>query len=263
MSKKFFMFMSSVLTILLMYNIFALTAPSVFYPNTTGIRLNNGTEINWSASSDEDVVKYNLFYSNDSGINWFPIVYNMGYINYLNDSNTEENLTFSGNQNQTVYIDVPKLANITSAKINLTGLIIPPFTKTYDSFLDEDEGDDNANYGYDALSFGRFVTAEGTPIDLYFLIYSPPDANISKLELLLGGQGGTPESANITYNIYIAETDGYLSGDPIDDNTTAYTKIKSKFNMSAEWGDVNNVFVNISFDNSYVTDSSKKYLLWD
>jgi len=240
------------------------TNPTITYPNSTGIIINTSTELNWSASTDadNDIIKYNLFYSNNSGTTWTSLLLNYGYENKLNDSNTARNLSFSGNQNQTIYISIPKAANITNAVLNLTGFFIPPFTKAYDSFLDEDEGDDSATFSYDALSFGRFVSAEGIPIDLYFLIYSPSDANISKIELLLGGQSRTPYNASIIYNVYIAETDSYLSGDPIDDNTTSYTLLKSNFNMSDEWGDINNVFANISLDTAYTMDSSKKYLFW-
>ncbi|MCK4521537.1 MAG: hypothetical protein KAU20_03105, partial [Nanoarchaeota archaeon] len=99
------------------------TAPTVLYPDG-GEVIADGTETNWSASTDPegDIVKYYLSYSNDSGVSWYSIVSDWGYINYLNDSSTSKNLTFGGNENKTVYVDIPKVANLTSAKIDLTGI---------------------------------------------------------------------------------------------------------------------------------------------
>jgi len=185
-------FLISLLTIFLISSIFSLTPPTMFYPDSEGITVNTGTEMNWSASTGSgEIIKYNLFYSNDSGTNWYEIILNNGYVNSLNDTNTEENITFSGDGNQTIYVEIPKYANITSATINLTGLIIPPFTEIYNSYLDEDEADGETDGSADASTLGRIATAEGAPSDLYNLIYSPPNGKLWFFSLRLREEKGT------------------------------------------------------------------------
>lgn len=263
MNKRNFLLMF-ITFIFIISNILALTPPKIFYPNSTGIRINLGTEINWSESiGSGEIVKYNLFYSNNSGINWNTLILNSGYINYLNNSNSNENITFSGNENQTIYIDIPKYSNITKAKLNLTGygFISEPFVKIYDSLVDEPESDGSATSSYQAISFGRVVTNyPGT--EIYLLINNSPNVNADKVEILLGPDSNNPHLKDIVYNVNIAEANDYLTGDPSDDNTTAYTRVKTNFACSEEWGDIGNVYRNISFDNTYQLNSSKRYILW-
>ena len=59
-----------------------------------------------------------------------------------------------------------------------------------------------------------------------------------------------------------AEIASYLSGDPIDDNITAYTKVKSNLACSDDWGNSQNVYKNITFDTTFPLDSSKNYVIW-
>lgn len=248
------------LLLVLIGNIFALTQPQLFYPNSTGIRINTGIEINWSSSSGSgEIIKYNIFYSNNSGTNWYNIFLNWGYINQLNNSNIEENITFWGDENQTRYIEIPKIANITSSKLNLTGYFSNQ-NMLYNSTTSEPESDGQVDQASTGFSLGH---RDGDDyIELYLLIDTPPDANISAIEHRTL-RVGTPENLNIMYNINIAETDGYLSGDPSDDNTSAYSTVKSNFNVSS-WGSNSTWGLqrSVILDNDYTMNSSKKYLLW-
>ena len=80
--------------------------------------------INWTSSSDlnKDFVRYFLQYSNNSGVNWTDIISNYGYENRINDSLTSKQITFNGKENKTIYIRLPKKANITYAQLDLTGV---------------------------------------------------------------------------------------------------------------------------------------------
>lgn len=97
---------------------------TIISPNG-GEELNESATISWTESVDpnNDFVRYFLQYSNDSGTNWFNIISNYGFENKLNDSSTEKELTFSGNETQTVYLRVPKNATVTYAKFKLGGYL--------------------------------------------------------------------------------------------------------------------------------------------
>lgn len=253
---------SLILVIIFAASIFALTQPTLIYPSGSGIVIGNWTEINWTASTDSsNIIRYHLFYSNNSGTNWYSIISNYGYITSLNDTNTSENITFSGNENNTLYIDIPKVANITSAKINITGyqIVMGPYNKLYDSFQDEGESDGNEDLSSSQISFGRIGSYN--PVEVYLLVNNSPSGEINQLELFIGPAYNNPAAKNIIYNINIAETDGFLTGNQ-DDNTTPYTGVKSNFAMSEEWGTINNVYKNMTFDTSFVMNSSKKYVVW-
>ena len=79
--------------------------------------------INWTISTDpnNDFVRYDLDYSNNSGVNWYNLIQNYGYENKLNDSSPNVTLNYIGNENKTVYLRIPKNSNVLSAKIDLTG----------------------------------------------------------------------------------------------------------------------------------------------
>jgi len=109
-------------------------------------------------------------------------------LNCLNDSFTTENLTFTGNQNQTVYLDIPKIARIINASLNLTGNTSSPnifgngsdgnliFTTTTKSYGNLASGTDynvsgntlylNLNKEYNFINFtlgaGTILTANQT-----------------------------------------------------------------------------------------------------
>ena len=97
--------------------------------NTTLIGPNGGGTfdkqvlINWTISTDpnNDFVRYDLDYSNNSGVNWYNLIQNYGYENKLNDSSPNVTLNYIGNENKTVYLRIPKNSNVLSAKIDLTG----------------------------------------------------------------------------------------------------------------------------------------------
>lgn len=97
--------------------------PIILYPNGGETIYTDLMTINWTVSidPDNDFVRYFLQYSNNSGTNWFNIISNYGYENKLNDSSTGKELIFSGNENKTVYLRIPKNAKVTSAKLDLTG----------------------------------------------------------------------------------------------------------------------------------------------
>lgn len=239
----------------------ALTQPSIIYPNSTGIIVDTNITINWTVSADSDnIIKYHLFYSNDSGVNWNLISNNVGYIDSFNDTDNVKNISFSGNENYSFYISVPKIANINDAKLNITGHqnISGPYTQLYNSFSDESQSDGSEDGSADQISFGRISAYY--PIETYLLIDTPPDGEITMLELLMGPASNSPASKNIVYNINIAEAGGFLSGQ--NDNTSAYTRVKSNFAMSEEWGTINNVYKNMTFDTPYTMNSSKKYVIW-
>jgi len=52
----------------------------------------------------------------------------------LNDTSTVKNLTFTGDENQTVYLKIPKHANVTSAYLNLSGFLGYEFDDTEDEW---------------------------------------------------------------------------------------------------------------------------------
>ena len=55
-------------------------------------------------------------------------------INQFNNSLTTENLTFTGNENITRYLNIPKNASVASAFLNLSGFLSEEGTYTGDSF---------------------------------------------------------------------------------------------------------------------------------
>lgn len=57
-------------------------------------------------------------------------------LNKLNDSSSSTNLNFNGSQNQTVYLDIPKFANVTSAILNIFGKNLNNNLVTYFKFED-------------------------------------------------------------------------------------------------------------------------------
>ena len=97
---------------------------TIIYPNG-GEFLSEAIIVNWTqpGDPDNDAVWYFLEYSNNSGVNWFNLVSSYGYENKLNDSSTNKELTFSGNENKTVYLRIPKNATVTKAKLNLGGYL--------------------------------------------------------------------------------------------------------------------------------------------
>jgi len=97
----------------------------VFHPNESKIfDINSSIKINWTSSVDidNDFIRYFLQYSNDSGGNWTDITSNYGYENKLNDSATEKTLAFTGNENKTIYIRLPKKAKVSYARFDFLGL---------------------------------------------------------------------------------------------------------------------------------------------
>ena len=54
--------------------------------------------------------------------NWTNIISNYGYENKLNDSSTEKELTFSGDEDKTIYVRIPKKAKVSYASFDITGL---------------------------------------------------------------------------------------------------------------------------------------------
>lgn len=119
------------------------TNSTIIYPNGGEIFDANSTiPIEWtlSADPDNDFVTYSLSYSNDSGVNWFNIVSDYGYENKLNDSSTEKDIAFSGNENKTVYASIPKSAHVTDAYLDLSGWL-----KNVNAFLDNGSGNGNLN----------------------------------------------------------------------------------------------------------------------
>jgi hypothetical protein len=111
---------------------YTLTVPYLNAPsNPTIIHPNGGEEfsqgelvtINWSQSNDldGDYVSYLLEYSDDSGVSWNTIILDYGFEDEFDDGETEKRLTYEGNDDQTVYIRIPKNAEVLSAEIDLTG----------------------------------------------------------------------------------------------------------------------------------------------
>jgi parallel beta-helix repeat protein len=82
-------------------------------------------KINWTLSndSDKDFVRYFLDYSSDSGSSWSEIISDLGYDNSLADDSTTKTLDYSGNENKTIYLRIPKNATVASAKFDITGLV--------------------------------------------------------------------------------------------------------------------------------------------
>ncbi|MEN9626327.1 MAG: hypothetical protein RL557_655, partial [archaeon] len=107
------------------YSVIASSGSYIKHPNgNEKFNLSSIVAINWTLSNDSenDFVRYFIEYSNNSGTNWTSIISNYGYENTFNDSTTQKTLTFSGNENKTVYVRIPKKANVTYARIDLGGL---------------------------------------------------------------------------------------------------------------------------------------------
>lgn len=100
------------------------STPTIIHPNG-GEQFNVGdiVIINWSQSNDPDgsYVSYLLEYSDDSGVSWNSIISDYGYEDEFDDGETEKRLTYEGNDDQTVYIRIPKNAEVLNAEIDLTG----------------------------------------------------------------------------------------------------------------------------------------------
>ncbi|MFH1181752.1 MAG: S8 family serine peptidase [Candidatus Woesearchaeota archaeon] len=99
------------------------TATTILNPNGGNIFGNNTIiEIEWTPSYDPDewFVRYFLDYSNNSGTSWTNLVSNYGFKNTLNDSSSEKSVIFSGNENKTVYLRLPKNSEVLSATVDLT-----------------------------------------------------------------------------------------------------------------------------------------------
>lgn len=98
--------------------------PTIIHPNG-GEEFSQGelVTINWSQSNDPDgdYVIYLLEYSDDSGVSWNTIILDYGFEDEFDDGETENRLTYEGNDDQTVYIRIPKNAEVLSAEIDLTG----------------------------------------------------------------------------------------------------------------------------------------------
>ncbi len=77
--------------------------------------------INWTQSIDPEggFVRYHIQYSKDSGINWQDILSNYGYENKFNNNLTQKELNFSIGENYTLYIRLPKRANISLATLRI------------------------------------------------------------------------------------------------------------------------------------------------
>jgi len=106
------------------YNSQPPTDPTLIYPNGGQTLLkSNLVTINWSLSTDPDnwFTSYSLDYSNNSGTTWYSIVSDYGYQNKLNDSSLQKTLNYAGNENKTIYIKIPKVANVKRATFDLTG----------------------------------------------------------------------------------------------------------------------------------------------
>lgn len=82
--------------------------------------------VTWTQSNDYagDYIAYNLQYSNNSGTSWYNIISNYGYENKLNDSSNQTSLTFTGNQNKTIYLRLPKNSKVNSARLDLAGALL-------------------------------------------------------------------------------------------------------------------------------------------
>ncbi len=109
-----------------------------FYSNINGTFLANGTKTitgpnNSTTKTINNISIGNyiwnyLVYDNDSHWSWAwngPFSFSVtvpGLINTFSDGNAEETLEYNQTGNQTVYIKIKKNANVTSAKLNLTGL---------------------------------------------------------------------------------------------------------------------------------------------
>jgi outer membrane protein assembly factor BamB len=100
--------------------------PNIIYPVGGASLVGNYVEINWTQSIDllNNLIMYNLQYSNNSGSSWYQIKSNYGYENKLNTSLDSANLTFIGNEDKTVYLRIPKNAKVRNAKLNLEGSLL-------------------------------------------------------------------------------------------------------------------------------------------
>ena len=96
---------------------------SIIYPSGGEI-VNESVKILWNESSDpnNDIITYFIDLSNNSGENWNNLISSYGYENKFNDSSTEKELTFDGNQNQTVYLRIKKETKILFAIFDLLGV---------------------------------------------------------------------------------------------------------------------------------------------
>jgi len=99
------------------------TNPTILYPNGGEI-IEEYSTINWTQSIDPEgnYIIYFLQYSDNSGLNWYNLISNYGYENKLDDGSIIKEVNFSGNENQTIHLRIPKKAIVTSAKLDLTGL---------------------------------------------------------------------------------------------------------------------------------------------
>ena len=99
------------------------TGTTILHPNGGEVfNLSNLITINWTAATDQanNQLTYDLQYSNDS-VTWYNIIQNYGNEYRFNDTTTQKTLVFSGNQNKTVYLRIPKKAKVNSATLNVAG----------------------------------------------------------------------------------------------------------------------------------------------
>lgn len=100
----------------------------------------------------------------------------------LNDGSTSENLTFGGNENQTVYLKIPKHAEITNAYLNLSGHPVTCYQET---------ADESTTCG--GLATGSYATSNDGSWAYLNVNYSKPvgATNDSIWRIKIGGwQGG-------------------------------------------------------------------------
>jgi len=96
----------------------------ILHPNgNETLDLQSPLLINWSVINPlpRMLATYSLEYSNNNGSGWYEIVSNWGFIDSFNDSSIEKNIEFSGNENKTIYLKIPKNATIINAELDLIG----------------------------------------------------------------------------------------------------------------------------------------------
>jgi len=103
----------------------------------------------------------------------------------LNDTNTILNLTFTGNENQTVYVNIPQYANATEATVNLSGFT--PYIEYSDSYfcIDNTTSCDLSQDG----NWSTYTTFTGFITVWMYENYTVPVFNNNELSIrILGGR---------------------------------------------------------------------------
>jgi cytochrome c biogenesis protein CcdA len=120
-------------------------------------------------------------------------------LNSLSDSSTAKNVTFTGNQNELVWIRIPKDANVINAQLNLSG---------YDNLiLDQSQtmsGQASPNLRkYYAQGFKPTYTGNNSLIQIY--LACPSNGNWGGYDIeIRTNNGGVPSATNLTYWHYWA-----------------------------------------------------------